>query len=159
MKAKWYGDAMKEKIARSQASDADVLTAIAIAAKKHWGYSDEQIEKWREEMTVSEEDIKEDIVFHLEKEGKIVGFYSLSKEDESFEIEHLWILPEYIGQGLGKILFEHARETAVQNGARHIRAESDPNAEGFYLKMGMKRTGEKESSIPGRMLPVLEITL
>ena len=146
-------------IVRSQVSDAAALTAIAVAAKKHWGYSNEQIEKWKEDLTISEEDIKEDFVFHLEKEDKIVGFYSLSKEGESFEIEHLWILPEYIGQGLGKILFEHTRETAMQNGARCIRVESDPNAEGFYLKMGMQRIGEKESSIPGRMLPILEITL
>ena len=140
---------MKEKIVRSRASDATALTVVAVAAKKHWGYSDEQIEKWQEDLTISEKDIKEDFVFHLEGEGKIVGFYSLSKEDEIFEIDHMWVLPEYIRKGIGKILFEHAKEIAIQNSAKKIRVESDPNAEGFYLKMGMERVGETESSILG----------
>lgn len=38
--------------------------------------------------------------------------------------------------------------------------QSDPFAEGFYLAMGMSRIGERASaSIPGRKLPLLEMTL
>jgi len=37
--------------------------------------------------------------------------------------------------------------------------DADPNAEGFYLKMGAERVGESPSgSIPGRMLPLLQVS-
>ena len=118
------------------------------------------MEKWDAELTITPKDIKENLVFHIEQDGKIVGFYALSDEgDRLFEIEHMWILPAYMGKGFGKMLFQHAREIASQNGGNELRVESDPHAEGFYLKMGMKRIGEKESSIPGRKLPILEMEL
>ena len=38
--------------------------------------------------------------------------------------------------------------------------QGDPNAEGFYLRCGAVRIGERESaSIPRRMLPLFEIRL
>lgn len=151
---------MKDRIARSKPSDAAALTEIAKAAKACWVYPKEWMEKWESELTVSPENIEEDFVFHLEQDGSIVGFYSLSENEQAFEIEHMWVAPEYMGKGLGKMLFEHAKQTAIEKGAKKLRAESDPNAKGFYEKMGMHRTGEKESSIiPNRMLPILELAL
>lgn len=147
---------MTGKIVRSRPSDANALTSIAFAAKKHWGYSPAQIEKWKSELTIAPEEIEDEIIFHMEMDGEIVGFYEISKAVEWFDIEHMWVLPEHIGKGLGKQLFEHAKNSAMRNGARGLRVESDPHAEGFYMKMGMKRVGEIESSIPGRMLPILE---
>ena len=150
---------MQTKVVRSKPQDAPALTKIAKAAKGCWAYPKEWMKKWEEELTISPEQIEKDFVFHLDKEGKIVAFYSLSETDGVFDIEHMWVLPEYIGKGLGKMLFEHTKETVMKNGGKKIRVESDPNAEGFYIKMGMHRTGEKESSIPDRILPVLELTL
>lgn len=117
------------------------------------------MKKWEEELTITPKDIEENFVFHVEQDDKAVGFYSLSEENEIFNFEYMWVLPEYMGKGFGKMLFEHAKETALQHGGKKLRVESDLNAEGFYLKMGMRRIGEKESSIPGRMLPILEMEL
>lgn len=150
---------MDMQIKKSNPSDALSLTEIAKAAKGCWGYSKEQLQIWDQELTISPEDIEKGLVFHVEQEGKIIGFYSLSENEEAFEFEHLWIAPEYTGKGFRKMLFDHAKETALQNGGKKIRVESDPNAQGFYLKIGMHRIGEKESSIPDRMLPVFETTL
>ena len=33
--------------------DAEKLTEIALKSKAFWGYSDEQIESWREDLTVT----------------------------------------------------------------------------------------------------------
>ncbi len=41
-----------------------------------------------------------------------------------------------------------------------LSIQSDPHAEGFYLRLGARRTGEAPSqSIPGRLLPMLEFDL
>ena len=39
--------------------------------------------------------------------------------------------------------------------------EADPNALGFYEKMGMRKIGERQSEVDGqpRSLPVMEISL
>ena len=54
----------------------------------------------------------------------------------------------------------HAIATARASGARTLRIEADPYAEPFYQAMGAMRIGETPSgSIPGRMLPLLHLTL
>ncbi len=41
------------------------------------------------------------------------------------------------------------------SGGATLRIASDPNAEGFYLKMGARRVGETPSQPEGRALPLL----
>jgi len=151
---------MKIEIVTSVPSDAHILTEIAVKAKKHWGYSDEQIETWRSELTITEGTIQKESVFQLNIDSKPIGVYSLrTLDDDTCEIEHFWLLPEYIGKGFGRRMFDHLLEIASQSGAKNIRIVSDPNAEGFYLKMGARKVGEEESSIKGRALPILKIEL
>ncbi len=75
------------------------------------------------------------------------------------ELEHLWLLPEKMGLGLGRALFEHAARRAASLGAEILRIEADPNAEGFYLRMGAARVGEIVYELEGRerVLPLLAV--
>ncbi|WP_433540444.1 hypothetical protein ACQP10_34775 [Streptosporangium sandarakinum] len=60
----------------------------------------------------------------------------------------------------GRRLFEHAVTAARGLGFARLAIEADPNAEPFYLARGAVRTGEVPSgSVPGRLLPLLEITV
>jgi GNAT superfamily N-acetyltransferase len=52
------------------------------------------------------------------------------------ELEHLWVSPEHIGTGIGRALFDHAVRRAAALGATTLSIEADPNAEGFYRRMG-----------------------
>lgn len=53
-----------------------------------------------------------------------------------------------------------AIETARSAGATRLEIEADPHAEDWYRKRGAERIGEASSgSIPGRLLPVLELRL
>ncbi len=72
-------------------------------------------------------------------------------------LEHLWILPERIGQGIGRALFQHAVERAAARGATSLTIEADPHAEPFYLHMGATRVGAVTSEVDGqrRELPLL----
>jgi ribosomal protein S18 acetylase RimI-like enzyme len=68
------------------------------------------------------------------------------------------VSPEFIGQGVGKRLFLHAVELARQHGYKTLQLEADPNAVGFYKKMGMHQIGERHSEVAGhpRTLPIME---
>ena len=90
-----------------------------------------------------------------------MGFYAISKDKDRAWLEHLWVLPEFIGQGFGKMLFQHAIERCKELGAGTLEIESDPNAQGFYEHMGALKVGENIGEVDGlrRVLPVLEFTI
>ena len=71
----------------------------------------------------------------------------------------MWVAPAHIGTGVGKELFLHAMQRAARENVSEVEIEADPNAEGFYRKMGAYRTGETVSEIDGqrRTLPRLTV--
>ena len=48
---------------------------------------------------------------------------------------------------------------AAALGVTALSIESDPHAEGFYLRLGARRIGEVPSTLPGRVLPLLEFRI
>jgi GNAT superfamily N-acetyltransferase len=145
------------ELRRAEPDDAETLTRIAFAAKGYWGYPDRWMARWREGLTITPEFVRHNEVHAAVVAGEPVGFYALVGEGRRLELEHLWVLPERIGTGLGRDLFEHALRTAASLGAGEIRIEADPNAEGFYRRMGARRFGEEVYELDGRRrsLPLL----
>lgn len=119
------------------------------------------MEIWRGNLTVSPGFVRENEVYVAVIEGEPVGFCALVGQGRVLELEHLWVLPAWIGAGLGRSLFEHAMARAAELGARTVLIKSDPNAEGFYRKMGARRTGENAYELEGhtRALPVMAVEL
>ena len=62
-----------------------------------------------------------------------------------------------MGQGVGRALFIHALARSRALGFKNLEIESDPNAEGFYKRMGARRVGASIKEVEGqrRELPVL----
>jgi GNAT superfamily N-acetyltransferase len=145
------------EIHRAQPGDADALTRIAFAAKAHWGYPERWMERWRDTLTITPEFIRQNEIHVATVEGEQAGFYALVGEGRRIVLEHLWVLPERMGAGVGRALFEHAVRTAASLGAGVVGIEADPNAEGFYRRMGARRVGEIVYEIDGqeRVLPLL----
>jgi GNAT superfamily N-acetyltransferase len=145
------------EIQRAQPDAANTLTRIASAAKAHWGYPEQWMERWRDALTITPEFIRRNEVHVATVEGEQAGFYALVGEGRRIELEHLWVLPERMGAGVGRALFEHAVRTAASLGAGVVGIEADPNAEGFYRQMGARRVGEIVYEIDGRErgLPLL----
>ena len=141
--------------------DAARLTQLAHESKRYWGYPEHWIERWRQDLTISVDFIKNHKVFVAESEGAVVGFYALVAHPDKLELDHLWVDPEHIGKGVGKLLFLHAMETAHQQNYSNVGILSDPNAEGFYRKMGAALVGEELSEIDDqkRTLPRLNFDL
>jgi GNAT superfamily N-acetyltransferase len=145
------------QIVRAKPEDAEALTEIAHAAKRHWGYPEQWIQSWRDILTMRPEFIAANVAYSAIEEGRAVGFYLLTNEDDGIHLDHLWIDPHAMGRGFGRALFDHAVEETRRLGHRTLKIEADPNAEGFYTHMGARRVGEAVTEIDGqrRDLPLL----
>jgi GNAT superfamily N-acetyltransferase len=145
------------KIRRAKPEEAAALTEIAFAAKRHWGYPEEWIQSWKNILTIRPEFIASHETYTAWMEGQAVGFYGLVRGLDRTLVEHLWVLPKAMGQGVGRTLFNHAIERTKALGLETIEIESDPHAEKFYEKMGARRIDTKITELEGqhRYLPVL----
>ena len=85
-----------------------------------------------------------------------MGVYALLFSGADCELEHFWVMPTHMGAGVGRALFEHAVERCRAIGSRRLWINADPNATGFYERMGARRVGEVPSTPAGRMLPRFE---
>jgi GNAT superfamily N-acetyltransferase len=146
------------QLVRARSDDADALTAIAHAAKRHWGYPENWIAAWRDTLTMRPEFITTNVAYIAVENERPVGFYVLTQEPDGPHLDHLWILPSSMGRGIGRALFEHAATEVNRLGFRSMKIEADPNAEGFYKRMGAIRIGTSTSETCGerRELPLLE---
>jgi len=148
-------------IRRALPDEAEVLTEIAHAAKRHWGYPENWIEHWKEDLTITPEFIANNEMYVAIVGEKFAGCCALVLSDSLAELEHMWIRPAHMGAGVGRALFNQIVERAAIHNARVVELSADPNAEGFYRRMGATRIGEVRSEIEGqpRVLPRMLIAL
>jgi GNAT superfamily N-acetyltransferase len=149
------------EIERANPEDAPVLTEIALASKAYWGYPQRLLDLWQVTLTVYPETIRNQQVYLIRQSGAPIAFYALIGHPPALDLDQLWVLPEWIGKGLGRELVEHALQSAALLGAARVDVQSEPHAEGFYLHMGARRVGEFVYMLEGeqRILPKLVFDL
>lgn len=151
--AKYPGDVL---LRPARDDESVLLSDLALRSKGHWGYDADFLESCREELTLTPELLTEERAHVAERDGRVVGFYTLAGRPPEGQLGHMFVEPEEVNKGIGRRLWEHALDTAATEGIRRILIEADPFAEAFYLAMGAVRVGEVPSgSIPGRVLPLL----
>ena len=145
------------EIRRARSEDAGLLTDIAHAAKRHWGYPESWICAWAAALTVTPDYIDAHPIFVAVANEEIVGFCALILEPDGAWLDHLWVLPTAMGGGVGRALFVQAETTARAAGATCLRIVGDPHAEGFYRRMGASVYGREPAPMDGRerFLPLL----
>ena len=140
-------------------AEREWLSALAFRSKATWGYSREFMDACRPELAVREAQIASGLIFVAEDENGIAGFYGLEPlSTERIELSHCLVEPAAIGKGVGRALLTHALEEVRKRGSSLLVIQSDPYAASFYARLGARAVGNRESdSIPGRMLPLLEL--
>jgi GNAT superfamily N-acetyltransferase len=103
------------------------------APRAHWGYDQAFLDACRSELTLTPQDVEAQRVTVAERDGRLVGFYALAGEPPEGTLEDLFVEPDHIGTGVGRILWEHAIDVARTLGFERITVEADPEAEPFYL--------------------------
>lgn len=152
---------MRFTIRPARPEEAAALSALCLRSKAHWGYDAEFMRMSAAALTISPELIDTGRVLVAEREGVLLGMASLAPlADGVWDLLHMFIDPAAIGSGVGRVLFGAITDMARALGGTMLSIQADPNAAGFYERMGARRAGEAPSeSIPGRMLPMLEYAL
>jgi GNAT superfamily N-acetyltransferase len=152
---------MNVQIRRARPDEATVLTEIAHAAKRHWGYPENWIAEWKPDLTITSEFITQNEMYVAMNGDEIVGCCAIVFNESFAELEHVWIRPEHMGAGVGRALFLHVRARAAHFEMPTLELSADPNAEGFYERMGATRIGEVRSEIEGRprVLPRMAVVI
>ena len=84
--------------------------------------------------------------------GEVIGFHELRDRTDHIELLRMLLRPELIGQGYGRLMWDHAVTEATSSHER-LLINSDPGAAGFYRAMGAdaERTVEP---VPGFVITV-----
>ena len=147
------------RIRMAEEAEAEQLSDIAFAAKKYWGYPASFFEHWQDVLRISPAFITNNNVWVAVCNNEILGFAAISIKETIAELEHMWVMPEHMKKGVGKALIEAIIKYCEAAGIESLTIESDPNARGFYEKMGAQLTGYIESKPEPRKLPVLKLEL
>ena len=116
------------------------------------GNTRENMEKYLEEgfsiAKVTAEVADENTEFYFAKAGKnVIGYLKLNvgnsqtelQDEKALEIERIYVLKEFHGENVGKLLYDKALEIANQKNSEFIWLgvwEQNPRAIGFYRKNG-----------------------
>jgi GNAT superfamily N-acetyltransferase len=134
-------------------ADESRLRAVAEASKGYWGYDARRLRDWAATLEFSRE------IWVAEIDDEIAGWAALLPPDDGVcELDDLWVEPGAIRTGIGTALFRHAVDRARAAGAQVLRWEAEPNAVGFYERMGAETVGTATSEW-GRTLPVMQVSL
>jgi GNAT superfamily N-acetyltransferase len=144
---------------RASPEDAEELTALTIASKSHWGYDQEFMDRARPSLMVTRDYIEANDCWVAEAGGGTIGWFSLVNRPDALLLDNFFLSPTRIGSGVGRLMWRRALNRAKTLGAERVVLEADPNAAGFYERMGARLTGSVRIPSTNRELPVYEVHL
>jgi GNAT superfamily N-acetyltransferase len=154
------------EIRQARDGEENLLTEISFASKGYWNYPPEYLKIWEPELTITKNYLSRNKVFVYESDKEILAFYSIVNLSEPLILEgieigegiwldHMFVRPDQIGHGIGKRLFTHLTGYCKENSIGEIKILVDPNARGFYEKMGCEYIKEYLSTIKSRTIPMM----
>jgi len=79
----------------------------------------------------------------VDTSGHPLGFsVVLPVKDGRCELDDLFVAPEWMGQGVGRLLVDDLASRAAAAGASYVDVIANPNALGFYSRVGFAAVGE-----------------
>lgn len=95
-----------------------------------------------------------------EESGKALGYAIVRVDGREAFLRDLFVEPAHFRTGVGRALFLESVRYARERGAVTLKLFGDPNAIGFYKRLGMRKVGDEPSIIgDGRMLPIMSIAI
>jgi GNAT superfamily N-acetyltransferase len=144
---------------RASPEAAEELTALTLASKAHWGYDQDFMDLARSSLTVTQEYLEANDCWVAAIDGVTIGWFSLVPIPDGLLLDNFFLLPAHIGSGVGRLMWDEALRRAEAAGVERMTLEADPNAAGFYERMGARLTGSATAPDTGRQLPVYEVRI
>jgi len=135
--------------------DYERVRELTLESKAHWGYDREFVRRWAEGLTF-ESDLERWVA---ELDGSIVAWAALVPPTDGVAVlDDLWVDPAWIGRGIGGRLFREAAARARELGATRLEWGAEPNAVGFYEKLGGRKLRDHVTEW-GRVAPWMGLEL
>ncbi len=152
---------MNLKILDATVDDLEKINDLLRQSKSHWPAYEKSIDAFMDRFRLTPAYITKNTINLFHSEGELAGFFSFIVNDESNdELDYFFLHPRFIGNGFGRELWKICCQFALQKEIKEFYILSNPFAEGFYLKMGCKKVGSRNSVIlPGEILPFLKFVL
>ena len=145
---------------KASPEEAHGLTELALRSKRVWGYDDAFMQRVMPDMIVHPEFLTKEHGIVAEEDGVIFGYAIVRVKDAEAFLRDLFVEAGHFRQGIGRALFDEAVRYSRENRAQSITLGGDPNAIGFYEKLGMRQIGSEPSIAgEGRVLPVMTMNL
>jgi GNAT superfamily N-acetyltransferase len=136
-------------------ADFERARELTLASKAHWGYDPDFVRRWVDGLTF--EGGQERWIAELD--GEIVAWAALIPPADGVAVlDDLWVDPAWIGRGVGGRLFRLAADRARELGAERLEWGAEPNAVGFYEKMGGRKLRDHVTEW-GRVAPWMGVDL
>ena len=116
--------ALRALMATSNGYERPEARAMIVAFASGWSVPDAAHEVWL-----------------VEADGVIVGFFALIPHGSDQELDLFFTANDAQGTGVGRRLFAHMTERARALGAACVVISSNPEAAGFYRRMGAVDVG------------------
>jgi GNAT superfamily N-acetyltransferase len=139
--------------------EAAMPTELCLRSRAVWGYDREFMQACRDELTLTPNLMQSSRLQVAEVEGCIVGVAQVTLNDCGAELDKLFVEPPWLRSGAGRRFFGWAKKIASEAGAVTLVIEADPDAAGFYRRMGAIDDGVAPGSIAGRLIPKLKLLL
>jgi predicted N-acetyltransferase YhbS len=151
------------RIRLARIDEAPGLSELCVRSKGSWGYDEAFMALARVVLQVNPEQIAAgDVWVATGADGEVAGMVALgpSEQPDTLDLDKLFVEPQRIRSGVGRLLIGQAIAEARRRGARRLTILSDPYAAGFYERSGARLIGQAPSdAIPGRSVPLYEIKL
>ncbi|MFL5960795.1 MAG: GNAT family N-acetyltransferase [Gaiellaceae bacterium] len=147
---------MTEPLLRAAApADYERLRELTFESKAHWGYDRDFVRRWAEGLGF-ETDYERWVA---EVDGVVVAWAALVPPADGVAVlDDLWVDPAWLGRGLGSRLFRLAADRARELGAERLEWGAEPNAVGFYEKLGGRKLRDHVTEW-GRVAPWMGLDL
>ena len=104
----------------ARAGELDALTDLCLRSKAVWGYDRAFMDACRNELTLTQEDLRTTKLQVAERDGGVIGVAQVSAEGATAHLEKLFVEPGQLRGGAGRRLFEWAKAAAADFGATHL---------------------------------------
>lgn|SRR3990167_9608017 len=152
---------MKITIRDAAIDNLNQINNILRLSKAYWGYDTAFMERFMGGFGITHAYIAQHIVKLFYANDDLAGFFNFGfNVDGLFELDNFFLHPDYIGKGMGRLLWHACCQEAKKQGKNEFIIWSDPNAEKFYVKMGCEKIGVRQSpTMPNRYPPILKFLI
>ena len=121
------------------------LSEFCLRSKAVWGYDSQFLEACRGELSFNPRDLQSTSIAVVEHAGKVVGVVQVKVSGQEADLLKLFVEPDVLRRGVGRVLLGWASDVARQQGATCLMIDSDPDAAAFYRRMGAHDVGQAPS--------------